>query len=111
MTDNEIATKLQNMDQSKFIRDLEVDLVKTTEIARRGDLNFQDPLKAVYHFRKHGEEFPRIIHKHGAWQLTRSLPWESEPSCHTKRQLERNRRATGIFIFMDFHVAPSSGLS
>ena len=48
MTDNEIATKLQNMDQSKFIRDLEVDLVKTTEIARRGDLNFQDPLKAVY---------------------------------------------------------------
>ena len=54
-----------NQNSALFIQTLQSDLVTAETIARRGDLTFIDPYKAVYHYRKHGEEFPRFISKYG----------------------------------------------
>ena len=53
------------MDRQSFIQGIRSDLTKAEAIAKSGDLTFKDPYKAVYHYRKHGSEFPKIISKHG----------------------------------------------
>lgn len=65
MSDQSIQRTLNNLDSTTFIGELRSDLARADAIAARGGLNFKDPYKAVYHYRKHGEEFPRIIKKHG----------------------------------------------
>ena len=56
---------MNNLDHNTFIQDLESDTAKAESIARSEGLTFEDPLKAVHHYRNHGEDFPKIILKHG----------------------------------------------
>ena len=61
----DIHSTLNNLNHSTFIQEIRSDIAKATSIASDGGLSFKDPLKAVYHYRKHGEEFPKIIRKYG----------------------------------------------
>ena len=48
-----------------FIHCIQKDSLKATHITNEADLKFDDPLTAVYHFRKHGAEFPDAIKQFG----------------------------------------------
>jgi len=50
---------------TSFINSINLDIQAATECARKGGLHFETPLLAVYHFRKHGAEFPKAIMKFG----------------------------------------------
>ena len=49
----------------QFVDGVQKDLRMATDLASRGGLHFEDPLMAVYHFRKHGSEFPGFIQQFG----------------------------------------------
>jgi hypothetical protein len=51
--------------RGKFVSDIKADLAKAQTCAERGGLHFDDPLKAVYHYRKHGADFPDVIRRGG----------------------------------------------
>ena len=65
MANADIASTLTNMDRGRFIQEFQRDLAEATRIAQRGGLQFETPNKAVYHYRKHGAEFPKFIAKRG----------------------------------------------
>lgn len=48
----------------EFIENIKADISIAQRCAESAELKFADPLKAVYHFRKHGADFPtKIISK------------------------------------------------
>ena len=49
----------------QFIQQIQQDLGKAQTLAARAGLHFEDPLIAVYHYRKHGAEFPDAIQRFG----------------------------------------------
>ncbi len=51
--------------KEQFIRNIQQDLGKALKLAERAGLHFEDPLTAVYHYRKHGAEFPDAIQRFG----------------------------------------------
>ena len=58
-----IPQQIKNIraDYDNYVQTIKEDLKIATEIANRRDLNFKDQYKAVYHYRKHGSEFPSEI--------------------------------------------------
>uniref|UniRef100_A0A914QYU9 DUF4781 domain-containing protein n=1 Tax=Panagrolaimus davidi TaxID=227884 RepID=A0A914QYU9_9BILA len=62
-----ISKSLGIKDADKFMSVIEIilgdlkDLIRATNIAKNAKLQFADPYKAVYHFRKHGHDFPSKI--------------------------------------------------
>lgn len=64
----ELANALSNIrgsGRNSFISGIQNDLQLARGIAEKGGLHFEDPLTAVYHYRKHGPEFPKFIRKFG----------------------------------------------
>ena len=60
-TGTDLTNHLNNLKSSgktAFIDNLNNDLKKAGKIANQSHLNFTDPLTAVYHYRKHGQDFP-----------------------------------------------------
>jgi len=57
---------LKSVQGSKtFIRGVLNDIAMAKECASKGGLNFDNPLTAVYHYRKHGADFPEFFKKSG----------------------------------------------
>uniref|UniRef100_A0AC35G2K5 DUF4781 domain-containing protein n=1 Tax=Panagrolaimus sp. PS1159 TaxID=55785 RepID=A0AC35G2K5_9BILA len=52
---------LQSSGKDLFVKSINEDLIRATNIAKNAKLQFADPYKAVYHFRKHGHDFPSKI--------------------------------------------------
>lgn len=48
-----------------FATGIRQDIAKATECAQKAGLAFDNNLTAVYHYRKHGAEFPQAIRKFG----------------------------------------------
>lgn len=44
-----------------FMTGIQNDVRTAAQLAAGAGLHFEDPLFAVYHFRKHGSEFPKFI--------------------------------------------------
>jgi hypothetical protein len=55
------AAHLNKINTKQFISSIENDSNIANEIARRNGLKFDDPLKAVYHYRKHGDDFASVV--------------------------------------------------
>lgn len=55
------SSHLEPIDTPSFINKLKKDYKVATKIANNKNLKFDSPLLAVYHFRKHGEEFASFI--------------------------------------------------
>ncbi|KAH9501926.1 hypothetical protein DERF_012735, partial [Dermatophagoides farinae] len=51
----------QFIDKESFIWNILSDSKIAMDIASKNDVHFEDPLKAVYHYRKHGHEFPNVL--------------------------------------------------
>ncbi|CAF1069009.1 unnamed protein product [Adineta steineri] len=49
---------LQGAGQADFISGVQSDLAKARQIAQNANISFANDLKAVYHYRKHGNDFP-----------------------------------------------------
>jgi hypothetical protein len=49
---------LQGTGQADFIKGVQSDLAVAKQIASNAKLTFANDLKAVYHYRKHGKDFP-----------------------------------------------------
>uniref|UniRef100_A0A914PDA3 DUF4781 domain-containing protein n=1 Tax=Panagrolaimus davidi TaxID=227884 RepID=A0A914PDA3_9BILA len=52
---------LQSSGKDLFVKSINEDLIRATNIAKNAKYSFADPYKAVYHFRKHGHDFPSKI--------------------------------------------------
>lgn len=52
-------------ERDSFIRGIQHDVAEATRCAESAGLKFDDTLTAVYHYRKHGAEFPKAITKYG----------------------------------------------
>ncbi|KAI8770963.1 hypothetical protein BgiBS90_027682 [Biomphalaria glabrata] len=64
----ELSTILNNIrgpGKQTFLQNLQMDLNKATRLAESHNLSFDSPLTAVYHYRKHGNEFPKLLSKFG----------------------------------------------
>jgi hypothetical protein len=55
------AAHMANMNSPTFAAQIQNDLNVATSIAQRNNMKFDNPLLAVYHYRKHGEDFPAVI--------------------------------------------------
>ncbi|KAI2807891.1 hypothetical protein BLOT_005831, partial [Blomia tropicalis] len=55
------ASELQTFDKTKFIKGIKHDCEVAMKICQNKDLKFEDPLKAAYHYRKHGSDFPAVL--------------------------------------------------
>lgn len=51
--------------RDEFVCGIRTDLNEAMACASRGGLKFDNPLTAVYHYRKHGTDFPTAINKFG----------------------------------------------
>ena len=56
------------LDVGAFVKDLKNDLAIAKQLASQSNLNFKNPLKAVYHYRKHGEEFPKFLKQYSSME-------------------------------------------
>jgi len=65
LSNADIRSELNKLNINNFIEGVKSDLVIAERIANSGGLSFKNPYKAVYHYRKHGEEFPKQISKYG----------------------------------------------
>ena len=54
-------SNIQGVGKQAFIQNIQNDMITAQSIAQRGGLEFTDPYKAVYHFYKHGSDFPNKI--------------------------------------------------
>ena len=64
-----LQTALNNLRTGPGLNQIVNNIQKEIDIARaraaRGGLSFREPLQAVYHYRKHGREFPVEINNFG----------------------------------------------
>ena len=68
MHDTDLTNTLNHLGgagKNSFINGICKDLKKATECAQKAGLKFETPLTAVYHYRKHGDEFANFIMKSG----------------------------------------------
>jgi hypothetical protein len=64
----DLTTALNHIEgagKTSFIDSINRDIKAATECAQKGGLHFESPLIAVYHYRKHGAEFPKAFMKFG----------------------------------------------
>lgn len=64
-TGDDFKNCLKSIQVEDFAKGIQTDLIEAMKCAEKGGLHFEDPLKAVYHYRKHGQDFPDMINKFG----------------------------------------------
>lgn len=61
LTKNLTAAQVNSLDNRTFISSVQSDFDVAMRIASDNHMKFKDPLLAIYHYRKHGEDFPSVV--------------------------------------------------